>query len=78
MKRIDTGLGITVEISEDGCCAAVFSSLWDGTENKYKQAVRKTIQTIILGHARAGIDVAAPQYTQTIKELIQSVEKQSE
>ena len=62
--------GITVELT--GTAGKITSDLKDGSDDAELVAAMDAIESLILAHACAGIDVASPAYVQGIETAVET------
>jgi hypothetical protein len=75
-KVIETGVyGIKVTVYEDGVCGQIVSELHDCADDssvEYNAAI-DGLESLILAHACAGIDIASPAYLEGIEAAVEAI-----
>ena len=62
--------GITIELIDNG--GKIISDLKDGSEDAELVAAMDAIESLILAHACAGVDVADPAYVEGVETAVET------
>jgi hypothetical protein len=74
MKTIEIpAYGLTITISDDGA-GNISSELHDADESEAHEGAMHAIESLVLAHACAGVDVSSPAYLEGLDTAVQAIE----
>lgn len=67
--------GVTIHLDEDSGCGTIASTLKDPNDTQHTQlsAAIDGLESLILGHACAGVDVESPAYIEGIETAVDAI-----